>query len=105
MKALVYLGPNRKSFEDRSKPVITAPTDPIVEVTRATIRRTDRHVPGGDVPTCTPGHEGVGIVDALSSAVTAFDGPQHPPHDPAGRHGQHAEAAEDALGARVRPHP
>lgn len=76
MKALVYLGPNNKSLEDRPKPVITAATDAIVKMTRTTICGTDLHILKGDVPTCTPGrilgHEGVGIVDAVGSAVTAF---------------------------------
>lgn len=76
MKALVYLGPNKKSLEDRPKPVIQAPTDAIVKVTRTTICGTDLHILKGDVPTCKPGrilgHEGVGIVDAVGPAVTAF---------------------------------
>jgi alcohol dehydrogenase len=76
MKALVYLGPNRKALEDRPKPVIAAPTDAIVKVTRTTICGTDLHILKGDVPTCAPGrilgHEGVGIIDAVGSAVTAF---------------------------------
>lgn len=76
MKALVYLGPNQKSLEDRPKPVITAPTDAIVKVTRTTICGTDLHILKGDVPTCTPGrilgHEGIGVIDAVGAAVTAF---------------------------------
>ena len=76
MKALVYLGPNKKSLEDRPKPGISAPTDAIVKMTRTTICGTDLHILKGDVPTCTPGrilgHEGVGIVEAVGSAVTAF---------------------------------
>jgi alcohol dehydrogenase len=76
MKALVYLGPNNKALEERPKPVIVAPTDAIVKVTSTTICGTDLHILKGDVPTCTPGrilgHEGVGIVDAVGSAVTAF---------------------------------
>jgi alcohol dehydrogenase len=76
MKALVYTAPNKMSLEDRPKPVIAAPTDAIVKVTRTTICGTDLHILKGDVPTCTPGrilgHEGVGIVDAVGSAVTAF---------------------------------
>jgi alcohol dehydrogenase len=76
MKALVYLGPNKKALDDRPKPAIAAPTDAIVKVTRTTICGTDLHILKGDVPTCTPGrilgHEGVGIVDAVGSGVTAF---------------------------------
>jgi alcohol dehydrogenase len=76
MKALVYAAQNKMLLEDRPKPVITAPTDAIVKVTRTTICGTDLHILKGDVPTCAPGrilgHEGVGIVDAVGSAVTAF---------------------------------
>ena len=76
MKALVYLGPNQKALEDRPKPVITAPTDAIVKVTRTTICGTDLHILKGDVPSCIPGrilgHEGVGIVDEVGTGVTAF---------------------------------
>ena len=76
MKALVYTAPNKMLLEDRPKPVINDPTDAIVKVTRTTICGTDLHILKGDVPTCTPGrilgHEGVGIVDAVGSAVTTF---------------------------------
>ncbi len=76
MKALVYLGPGKKSLEERPKPDITAPTDAIVKITKTTICGTDLHILKGDVPTCQPGrilgHEGVGIVDKVGPAVTAF---------------------------------
>ena len=76
MKALVYTAANKMALEERPKPGITAPTDAIVKVTRTTICGTDLHILKGDVPTCAPGrilgHEGVGIVDAVGSAVTAF---------------------------------
>jgi alcohol dehydrogenase len=76
MKALLYLGPNSKALEDRPKPVIAAPTDAIVRMTRTTICGTDLHILKGDVPSCMPGrilgHEGVGIVETVGSAVTAF---------------------------------
>jgi alcohol dehydrogenase len=76
MKALVYLGPQKKAVEERPKPEISAPTDAIVKVTRTTICGTDLHILKGDVPTCQPGrilgHEGVGVVDLVGSAVTEF---------------------------------
>jgi len=76
MKALVYQGPGRKALEDRPKPAIAAPTDAIVKIVKTTICGTDLHILKGDVATCTPGrilgHEGVGIVDEVGSAVTAF---------------------------------
>ncbi|MBW4093010.1 MAG: zinc-dependent alcohol dehydrogenase family protein [Proteobacteria bacterium] len=76
MKALVYLGPGAKALEDRPKPVLAAPTDVIVRLTRTTICGTDLHILKGDVPTCQPGrilgHEGVGIVDQAGPAVATF---------------------------------
>lgn len=76
MKALVYVGPGKKVIDERPKPEITSPTDAIVKVTKTTICGTDLHILKGDVPTCKPGrilgHEGVGIVDSVGPAVTAF---------------------------------
>jgi alcohol dehydrogenase len=76
MKALVYLEANKSVLEDRAKPVITARTDAIVRMTRTTICGTDLHILKGDVPSCTPGrilgHEGVGVVDAVGTGVSAF---------------------------------
>jgi alcohol dehydrogenase len=76
MKALVYNGPGRKAVEERPKPEITAPTDAIIKIIKTTICGTDLHILKGDVPTCSPGrilgHEGVGIVDKVGTAVTSF---------------------------------
>jgi alcohol dehydrogenase len=76
MKALVYQGPGQKALVDRPKPEIAAPTDAVVRMTRTTICGTDLHILKGDVATCRPGrilgHEGVGVVDAVGTAVTAF---------------------------------
>lgn len=76
MKAFVYNGPGKSALEERPKPAIDAPTDAIVRVTRTTICGTDLHILKGDLPSCTPGrilgHEGVGVVDAVGAAVTAF---------------------------------
>jgi alcohol dehydrogenase len=76
MKALVYLGKDKKALEERPKPEITTPTDAIVKITKTTICGTDLHILKGDVATCQPprilGHEGVGIVDKVGAAVTVF---------------------------------
>jgi len=81
MRALVYQGPGKKALEDRPMPDITAPTDAIVKVTKTTICGTDLHILKGDVPTCQPGrilgHEGVGIVEKVGAAVTAFKAGDH----------------------------
>jgi alcohol dehydrogenase len=76
MQALIYNGPGRKNLEDRPKPVLQAPTDAVIQVTRTTICGTDLHILKGDVATCQPGtvlgHEGVGIVDSVGTGVTSF---------------------------------
>ena len=50
-------------------------------MTRTTICGTDLHILKGDVPTCEPGrilgHEGVGVIDEVGPAVTAFKKGDH----------------------------
>ena len=76
MKALVYHGPGKKALENHAKPMISAPTDAIIKITKTTICGTDLHILKGDLPSCKPGrilgHEGVGVIDSVGSAVTAF---------------------------------
>jgi alcohol dehydrogenase len=76
MKAVVYHGPGKRSWEDKPRPRILEPTDAIVEVTTATICGTDLHILKGDVPEVTDGrilgHEGVGIVRETGAGVFAF---------------------------------
>lgn len=76
MKALVYHGPNKISVEDKPKPKIEHSTDCIIRITATTICGTDLHIIKGDVPTVeqgrTLGHEGIGTVEAVGSAVTNF---------------------------------
>ena len=76
MKALVYKGPGQKSWEDVPDPVIVRPTDAIVRMETTTICGTDLHILKGDVPAVTPGrilgHEGVGTITEVGSAVTTL---------------------------------
>ncbi|ALS20897.1 zinc-dependent alcohol dehydrogenase family protein [Paenibacillus naphthalenovorans] len=76
MKALVYLGPQKKEWTDKEKPKIEKATDAIVKITKTTICGTDLHILSGDVPAVTAGrilgHEGVGIVEEVGSAVNRF---------------------------------
>jgi alcohol dehydrogenase len=76
MKALVYQGPGKKALLEQPKPLIIGAGDAIVRITKTTICGTDLHILKGDVPTCEPGrilgHEGVGIIDSVGAAVTAF---------------------------------
>lgn len=76
MKALVYKGPGQKSWEDVPEPVIHQPSDVIVRMDTTTICGTDLHILKGHVPAVTPdrvlGHEGVGTVTKVGSAVTSL---------------------------------
>ncbi|MBB4966918.1 alcohol dehydrogenase catalytic domain-containing protein [Saccharothrix violaceirubra] len=76
MKAMVFRGPNRRSWEDVPDPVVVAPTDAVVRVTAATICGTDLHILNGDVPEVEPGrvlgHEAVGVVESVGAAVTSI---------------------------------
>lgn len=81
MKAVVFDGPGRKSLEQRPKPKIEAPGDAIVRVVKTTICGTDLHILKGDVPTVARGrilgHEGVGVIEAVGSAVLSFKPGDH----------------------------
>src|SRR5664279_749370 len=81
MKALVYHGPGKISWEEKPKPVIQDNTDVIVKVVKTTICGTDLHILKGDLPAVTEGrilgHEGVGIVEETGSAVTDFKKGDH----------------------------
>lgn len=76
MKALVFAGPGSVELQDRPEPKLFAATDAVVRMTRTTICGTDLHILKGDVATCDVGrilgHEGVGIVEATGSGVSAF---------------------------------
>jgi alcohol dehydrogenase len=76
MKALVYHGPNQKSWEEVPDPQIIKGTDVIVRMDATTICGTDLHILKGDVPAVTPGrilgHEGVGTVTEVGASVANF---------------------------------
>src|SRR5450755_2760981 len=69
MKALVYHGPGKRAWEDRPRPAVQAATDAVVHITTSTICGTDLHaVTDGRIL----GHEGIGIVVEIGSAVSTF---------------------------------
>lgn len=76
MKALVYRGPGQKHWEEVPDPQIQDPTDVVVRVDTTTICGTDLHILAGDVAAVTEGrilgHEAVGVVTDIGSAVTGF---------------------------------
>jgi len=81
MKAIVYHGPGKKSWEEKPKPAIQHPADAIVRITKTTICGTDLHILKGDVPEVTDGrilgHEGVGIIEEMGAGVTQFQKGDH----------------------------
>jgi alcohol dehydrogenase len=76
MKALVYRGPGKRSWEERPRPTLQHPTDAIVRVLETTICGTDLHILKGDLPSVAEGrilgHEAVGIVDEIGVSVSRF---------------------------------
>ena len=73
MKALTYIEHNRFALLEKPKPEILDPRDAIVRVTLGSICTSDLHIKHGSVPRAVPGitvgHEMVGIVEAVGSAV------------------------------------
>lgn len=81
MKALVYHGAGRQSWEEKPQPAILEPTDAIIRITKTTICGTDLHIMKGDVPTVTDGrilgHEGVGVIEETGNGVANFKKGDH----------------------------
>ena len=73
MKAVVYKGNGRLALEDHPRPRILDPRDAVVKVTLTTICSSDIHIKHGAVPRAVPGtvlgHEFVGLVTEVGSAV------------------------------------
>jgi alcohol dehydrogenase len=76
MHALVYNGPGKRAWQAHPRPEIQDSGDAIVRITTSTICGSDLHILKGDVPTATAGrvlgHEGVGVVESIGPAVSAF---------------------------------
>lgn len=74
MKAYTYVGKGHFALVEKTKPMIVEDTDAIVRVTMSSICTSDLHIKHGSVPRAVPGitlgHEMVGIVEAVGSAVT-----------------------------------
>ena len=77
MKGLVYHGPGLRAWETVPDRRIEEPTDAIVRIDTSTICGTDLHILKGDVPEVKPGtilgHEAVGTVVEVGSAVSTID--------------------------------
>ena len=73
MKAVKFVEKGRFELVDADRPVIQGPKDAVVRVTLASICTSDLHIKHGFVPRAVPGitvgHEFVGIVEEVGSAV------------------------------------
>ncbi|CAG8055456.1 unnamed protein product [Penicillium nalgiovense] len=76
MKGLVYTTSNKVEVRDCPVPEVQFPTDAVVQMNHTSICGTDLHILKGDVPTVEKGrilgHEGVGTITSLGSAVSGF---------------------------------
>lgn len=76
MQAVVYQSAGHFGLEERPIPTLRADTDAVIRVTLAAICTSDLHIKHGGVPRARSGivvgHEIVGVIDQLGSAVTGF---------------------------------
>lgn len=74
MRTYTYISEGEFGLVDKPKPVIMHERDAIVKVTLASICSSDLHIKHGSVPRAvkgiTVGHEMVGVVESIGSAVT-----------------------------------
>ncbi|MES2131208.1 MAG: zinc-dependent alcohol dehydrogenase family protein [Bacteroidota bacterium] len=81
MKGLVYGGSGKIELKEIPTPVIEKPTDALIKVLKTTICGTDLGIIHGKTPSCKPGttlgHEGVGIVEEVGTAVRNFKKGDH----------------------------
>ena len=74
MKAAVFVEPGRIELDDKPIPEV-GPLDALIRVTTTTICGTDVHIMKGEYPVrkgLTVGHEPVGIIEKLGSAVKGY---------------------------------
>ena len=74
MQTYTYVSKGKFELMEKPKPVLMHERDAIVKVTLASICSSDLHIKNGSVPRAVPGitvgHEMVGIVEEVGSAVT-----------------------------------
>ena len=75
MKAAVFIEPGRIELADKPIPDV-GPNDALVRITTTTICGTDVHILKGEYPVAqglTVGHEPVGVIEKLGSAVQGYE--------------------------------
>lgn len=74
MKAAVFIEPGRIVLEDKPIPNV-GPLDALICITTTTICGTDIHILKGEYPVkpgLTIGHEPVGVIEKLGSAISGY---------------------------------
>jgi alcohol dehydrogenase len=74
MKAAVFIEPGRIVLDEKQIPDI-GPLDALIRITTTTICGTDIHILKGEYPVergLTIGHEPVGVIEKLGSAVQGY---------------------------------
>ena len=74
MKAAIFVEPNRIVLDDKPIPEV-GPLDALIKITTTTICGTDVHILKGEYPVAerlTVGHEPVGVIEKLGSAVQGY---------------------------------
>ena len=74
MKAAIFVEPGRIVLDDKPIPDV-GPLDALVRITTTTICGTDVHILKGEYPVArglTVGHEPVGVIEKLGSAVAGY---------------------------------
>ncbi len=81
MKGLVFEGTGKLELKEIPIPNIEKPTDALIKILKTTICGTDLGISKGKVPTVKPGttlgHEGVGIIEEVGTAVKNFKKGDH----------------------------
>jgi threonine dehydrogenase-like Zn-dependent dehydrogenase len=75
MKAAIFVEPGRIVLEEKPIPDV-GPLDALIRITTTTICGTDVHILKGEYPVArglTVGHEPVGVIEKLGSAVTGYE--------------------------------
>lgn len=81
MKGLVYGGPGNIEWKEVPMPAISKATDALVKMIKTTICGTDLGILHGKTPSVKPGttlgHEGIGVIEEVGSAVRNFKKGDH----------------------------
>jgi len=98
MKAIIFVEPGRIVLDEKPIPDI-GPLDALIRITTTTICGTDVHILKGEYPVAkglTVGHEPVGVIEKLGSAVSGYHEGQRMI-----RRGHHSERPQQRASLRL----